>query len=251
MNGQQNQYRANRHNRRAANRKVRKIKSDRVMSEEQAEMLNARKQGTAKRELINGYIDPLKKVSKSAKEYIDSRIKQMHEKFTLPDRVNMERLPMKTTVKVINIPGKQRELLPDRKGCYKILCKGKIAKVMKSGVCMFVRITNAWDGSWAIVPAQAAMGNVTTIQEVRKRSFPWLRRYSYEISFDGRVQPAHLFYDYGLRPDMKSMTFYVTREYVKVRGKNEDYNDYFRLWLDPECKEPEKKNNNRTNPKQV
>lgn len=234
---QQPQYHANRHNRRAANKVMKKKNADRVMTEEQAAKLNA-KGGSQKKELINGYIDPLKKVSKSAKEYIDERIKQMHRKFDLPDRVSTERTPMRTKVKVINIPGKQRELLPDKKGCYKILCKGKLAKVMKSGVCMFVRITNAIDGSWAIVPAQVAMANVTTIQDVRKRSFSWLRRYSYEISFDGHVQPAHLFFDYGLRPDMKSMTFHVTREYVKVRGKNEDYNDYFRLWLDPECREP-------------
>ena len=233
---QQQQYRSNRHNRRAAARSLRKLhKTDRVMTDEQAEALN--KKNNPNSNLINGYIDPLKKVSRSAKEYIDERIKQMHQKFDLPEKVNMERKPMRTTVKVLNIQGKQRELLPDRKGCYKILCKGKLAKVMTSGVCMFVRITNAIDGSWAIVPAQVAMGNVTTIQEVRKRSFAWLRRYSYEISFDGHVQPAQLFFDYGLRPDMKSMKFYVTREYVKVRGKNEDYNDYFRLWLKPEAME--------------
>lgn len=231
---QEQQYNTNRHGRRAAKRALKKLrKNDRVMTEAQAEALNKKD-----KTLINGYIDPLKKVSRSAKEYIDERIKQMHQKFNLPEKVNMERLPMKTTIKVLNIQGKQRELLPDRKGCYKILCKGKLAKVMTSGVCMFVRITNAIDGSWAIVPAQVAMGNVTTIQEVRKRSFAWLRRYSYEISFDGHVQPAQLFFDYGLRPDMKSMKFYVTREYVKVRGKNEDYNDYFRLWYNPKCEDP-------------
>lgn len=229
----------NRHQRRAARKSLGK-KADRVMSEAEAEKLN-RKHESKKpvRELIDGYIDPLKKVSKSTKEYIDARIKQMHEKFDLPESVKMERTPMRTTVKVINIPGKERELLPDRKARYKVLCKGKLAKVMKSGVCMFVRITNAIDGSWAIVPAQVAMANVTTIQDVKKRSFAWLRRYSYEISFDGHVQPAQLFFDYGLRPDMKSWTFYVTREYVKVRGKNEDYNDYFRLWADPQCREPQ------------
>ena len=229
----QTQYHTNRHDRRKARHSLKKLrKADRVMTEEQAKALNESKK--PKRELIDGYIDPLKKVSRSAKQYIDERIRQMHEKFDLPEKVNMERKPMRTTVKVINRPGKERELLPDRKGCYKILCKGKLARVMESGVCMFVRITSASDGSWAIVPAQVALGNVTTIQEVRKRSFAWLRRYSYEISFDGHVQPAQLFFDYGLRPDMKSMTFHVTREYVKVRGKNEDYNDYFRLWLKPE-----------------
>lgn len=233
-------YMTNRHNRRAAQKHVRNTKRDRVMSEEEAKELNARNK--PKKELINGYIDPLKKVSKSMKDYIDDRIAQMHRKFDLPDTVNMERLPMKTKVKVLNIQGRQRELLPDKKGCYKMLCKGKLAKVMTSGVCMFVRITKAVDGSWAIIPAQVSMANVTTVQEVRKRSFSWLRRYSYEISFDGYVQPAHLFFDYGLRPDMKSMTFYVTREYVKVKGENEDYNDYFRLWLDPKCEEPKTAN---------
>ena len=231
----------NRHQRRAAqkaSRKTLKGKTDKVMTEAEAKNANDQKVGS-KPKLIDGYIDPLKKVSRSAKEYIDERIKQLNEKFDLPSKVNMERKPMKTKVKVINIPGKTRELMPDKKACYKVLCKGKLAKVMKSGVCMFVRITNAIDGSWAIVPAQVAMANVTTIQDVKKRSFSWLRRYSYEISFDGHVQPAQLFFDYGLRPDMKQMTFHVTREYVKVRGKNEDYNDYFRLWVDPECKEAE------------
>ena len=216
----------NRQQRRAA---AKFKKKDRLMTEKEAEQAN-KKTATPKKELIDGYIDPLKKVSRSAKEYIDERIKQMHQKFDLPEKVNMERKPMQTSVVIINEPGKTRDLLPDRKGVYKILCKGKIAKVMKSQVCMLIRITSAEDGSWAIVPAMPDMANVTTVQEVRKRSFSLFRRYSYEISFDGHVQPAHLFYDYHLRPNIRKMKMYVTREYVKVRGKNEDYNDYFRLW---------------------
>ena len=218
----------NRQQRRAAARLKR---PDRLMTVEQAKAANRQRTGsTMTRELIDGYIDPLKKISKSAKEYIDERIKQMHQKFDLPKEIQMERMPMHTSVVVINEPGKTRELLPDKIGQYKILCKGKIAKVMKSQVCMLIRITSAEDGSWAIVPAMPDMANVTTVQEVRKRSFSLLRRYSYEISFNGHVQPAHLFFDYHLRPNITRQKMYVTREYVKVRGKNEDYNDYFRLW---------------------
>jgi hypothetical protein len=101
---------------------------------------------------------------------------------------------------------------------------------------MLVRITknedsqgNIIDGSWAIVPAEYRMMRATTIQHMRRRPFFFLRRYWYEIDFDGRVQPAHMFFDYGLNPAERSQRFYVTHEYVPVRNQDAQ-NDYFRFW---------------------
>lgn len=102
---------------------------------------------------------------------------------------------------------------------------------------MFARITsnvdddnNIIDGSWAIVPAEYRMMQATTIQTLRRRPFWLFRRYHYEISFDGRVQPAHLLFDYGLNPEYRRQRLYITREYVPIRGTDKQ-NDYFRLWL--------------------
>ena len=77
---------------------------------------------------------------------------------------------------------------------------------------------------------QADKSNYTTIQEVRLRPWFFLHRYWYEISFDGRVEPAMMLNDYNLNPTLSKKHFYVTREYVKVRNQDAE-NDYFRFWL--------------------
>jgi len=142
----------------------------------------------------------------------------------------------RTKVLVINRDGRHRAFLPDKPGDHRILCHRCIARHLVSKVCMLVRITkNAddegqpIDGSWAIVPAQYAMMRATTIQHLRRRRLFFLRRYWYEISFDGRVQPAHMLFDYNLDPEARKTRFYVTREYVPVR-KQDATNDYFRFW---------------------
>lgn len=162
--------------------------------------------------------------------------RQRNEKFTLPTSVNMCRANMLSDCVLINRDGKEHDFIPDGRGRHVLLVHKDVAKVLVSGVCMLVRITqsedgkgNTLDGSWAIVPAEYKMMNATTIQHVRKRKFWFLYRHHYEISFDGRVQPAHMLYDYGLNPLQKKTRFYITREYVPVRNVGKD-NDYFRFW---------------------
>ena len=135
---------------------------------------------------------------------------RMHAKAKLPDFLSMARHKLLSTVCVINHPGKQRSLLPDKKGRYVMLCHRKMAKVFTANVCLLVKIQKSFieikhkkltdgteydteerwqDGSWSIVPCRADKGNYTTIQEVRLRPWFFLHRYWYEISFDGRVEP--------------------------------------------------------------
>ena len=169
-------------------------------------------------------------------------IDRMHAKAKLPDFLSM--------VCVINHPGKQRSLLPDRKGRYVMLCHRKMAKVFTADVCLIVKIQKSFiktkmkklpdgterteehwqDGSWSIVPCRVDKSNYTTIQEVRLRPWFFLHRYWYEITFDGRVEPAMMLHDYDLNPTLRKKHFYVTREYVKVRNQDAE-NDYFRFWL--------------------
>ena len=122
--------------------------------------------------------------------------------------LTMARKKFLSTVCVINRPGKQRSLLPDKKGRYVMLCHRKMAKVFTADVCLLVKIqkstiekhemapggeviTEHWqDGSWSIVPCRVDKSNYTTIQEVRLRPWFFLHRYWYEITFDGRVEPA-------------------------------------------------------------
>ena len=178
-------------------------------------------------------------------------IDRMHAKAHLPKILSMARRKYLSTVCVINKPGRQRQLLSDKKGRHVMLCHGAMAKVFTNDVCLIVKIqesypreekkdsdgkvistTEHWqDGSWSIVPCRVEKSNYTTIQEVRRRPWFFLHRYWYEISFDGRVEPAMMLHDYNLNPTVKKKHFFVTREYVKVRNQDAE-NDYFRFWLD-------------------
>ena len=193
----------------------------------------------------DSYKDKRKKVFSHGLKEAKERIKQLNAKFDLPEKISTALKPIKsvlrfprkrTTCLIINRDGRARDFLPDVPGDHRILVHRCIAKQLVSGVCMLVRITknedkdgNIIDGSWAIVPAEYRMMRATTIQHLKRRSFFFLRRYWYEISFDGRVQPAHMLYDYGLNPMAEKTRFHVTHEYVPVRNQDAT-NDYFRFW---------------------
>lgn len=179
---------------------------------------------------------------RDVKNYI-SRLKQ---KIDLPFKIEALRKGKITTVIILNKDGKERELLPDKQGTHKILCHGSVARAITSNMCVITKITKnerkiqnedgefewLWiDGSWSIAPCSPEMLTGTTVQHVRKRPFWLFRRYWYEISFDGRVQPGSLFYDYHIDPLTQRMKMYVTHEFIQVRYKNAE-NDYFRFWLD-------------------
>ncbi|GEM_PF-2551618 len=194
----------------------------------------------------NSYIDKTKRLFTSGLQAVKDRLARKKQTFDLPEQVNMVRKPLRTTVLVLNKDGRSRTILPDIPGCHKILCHGSIAKVMVSGVCMLVRVQASEDahgvfidGSWAITPADYRLINETTIQHVRRRRWWFLHRYWYEISFDGHVQPANLFFDYNMEVLSHKQRFWITREYVPVRKNNSTvvggtpvrvYNDYFRFW---------------------
>lgn len=184
----------------------------------------------------DSYKDKTKKVFNHGMQYVRDRVAAAKEKFQLPEKIQTVRRNLRTTCLIINKDGRERDFLPDIPPCHKILVHGNIAKVMVSKVCMLVRITanktaqdEYIDGSWAITPAEYRMMNATTIQHVRRRPWWFLRRYWYEISFDGRVQPAHLLFDYELDPLDKKTRLWVTREVVPV-AKTDKLNDYFRFW---------------------
>lgn len=172
---------------------------------------------------------------------VKERIKRLKEKITLPFEVKTMRKGQVTKVKVLNIDGIERQLLPDTPAKHKILCHGCMAKVITSSMCVFSKITQheqidpatqkrSWiDGSWTIAPCHPAMLRGTTVQHVRRRKWFFLRRYWYEISFDGRVQPGGMFYDYDIDPLTRSHTFYVTHEAVQVKGTDKE-NTFFRFW---------------------
>ena len=179
---------------------------------------------------------------------VQKLIDRMHAKAHLPKFLTMARRKYLSTVCVINRPGHQRDLFPDKKGRHVMLCHGKMARVFTNDVCLIVKIQQSYtkeevkdgdttstqeswnDGSWSIVPCRVETSNYTTIQEVRRRPWFFLHRYWYEITFNGRVQPAMMLYDYALNPTAKKQHFYVTREYVEVRNQDAE-NDYFRFWL--------------------
>lgn len=183
---------------------------------------------------------PKKVFHKDAFDKVQKMIEHLHAKAKLPDILTMARRNYLSTVCVINKEAKKRELLPDKKGRHVMLCHGKMARIFVNDVCLFAKIQKSFvtradgeewhDGSWSIVPCALAMSNGTTIQEVRRRPWFFLHRYWYEITFNGRVQPGMLMYDYNLNPMRTKQHFYVTREYVKVK-KQDAENDYFRFWL--------------------
>ncbi len=185
----------------------------------------------------DSYIDKTKKVFSSGMKAVKERIAKKNAKHELPERIITERRPLRTSCLIINKEGKERAFLPDKKPQYKILVHGSVARHMVSAVCMLLRIarnrtkdTDEYlDGSWAITPAEYRMMSTTTIQKVRRRSWFLFRRYWYEISFDGRVQPAGLLYDYDLDPTAKKTRLWITREYVPIQNSDR-FNDYFRFW---------------------
>lgn len=190
----------------------------------------------------DSFKDKSKQVFSHGMDYVRERLAKSKEQFVLPESIKSVRLwfsnlRRRTSCLVINRDGRRREFLPDVPPRHKILVHGCVARVMVSKVCMLVRITaNRYrdtdeyiDGSWAITPAEWRMINATTLQHVRRRPWFFLRRYWYEISFDGRVQPAHLFYDYETDPTTRRRRMWITREYVEV-AKTDKLNDYFRLW---------------------
>lgn len=185
----------------------------------------------------DSYKDRHKISGGKAMEYLKKRIAEKNKIFHLPKFINAVRENLLTTAVLINRDGLQRAFLPDRKPRHCLLVHRNVASALVSGCCMFARITanidddnNIIDGSWAITPAEYRMMQATTIQTLRRRPFWFLRRYHYEISFDGRVQPAHLLFDYGLNPESRCQRLYVTREFVPIRGTDKR-NSYFRLWL--------------------
>lgn len=193
----------------------------------------------------DSYKDKRKKFFSHGLAEAKERIKAIHAKGNLKEKIDTAQQAFyrffgidvnRTSCLVINRDGRARDFLPDVPGDHRILVHRCIAKQLVSGVCMLVRITknedadgNIIDGSWAIVPAEYRMMRATTIQHLKRRPFFFLRRYWYEISFDGRVQPAHMLFDYGLNPMAQKTRFHVTHEYVKVL-KQDATNDYFRFW---------------------
>lgn len=184
---------------------------------------------------------PLQKVvhTETVKK-VKERIARIKEKITLPFKVETMSKGAVSKVKVINKEGKERQLLPDRPSRHVMLCHGPMAKVITSGMCVFSKITQheeideqgnrTWiDGSWTIAPCHPAMLRGTTVQHVSRRKWFFLRRYWYEITFDGRVQPGAMFYDYDIDPAARSHTFYVSHEAVTVKGTDKE-NTFFRFW---------------------
>lgn len=183
---------------------------------------------------------------------VKNYINRLKQKITLPFQVKTLRRGKVSTVLIINRDGRERELLPDRPGDHRVLCHRSVARTITSSMCVFSKITQSErivkstvplpdgtqkevehrefiDGSWTIAPCAPAMLNGTTVQHVRRRPFFFLRRYWYEISFDGRVQPGGLFYDYGISPLTRRQRLYITHEYIPVRHFDAE-NDYFRFW---------------------
>ena len=184
----------------------------------------------------DSYIDRTKRVVNHGMKYVRDRLEQAKATFDRPEKINTVRLPLLTKCVVINRDGKKREFLPDKQPQHKILVHGCVARVMTSDVCMLCRITKNEDadgryidGSWAMTPADVRLIGTTDLQHVRRRPFWFLHRYWYEVSMEGRVQPASLFYDYGVGPMRQRQELWITREYVPV-AKTDKFNDYFRFW---------------------
>lgn len=225
--GSQTFPKINRHARRKMQRTNRKTSTTRLVEEKDGKVVYH----------DDSYIDKTKRAVTHGMQYVKDRLKQKNKHFDLPEEINTVRRPLRTRCLIINRDGRSRDFLPDVKPQHKILVHGSIAKTLVSKVCMLVRITanrskaddSYIDGSWAITPAEYRMMNTTTIQYLRRRPWFFLRRYWYEISFDGRVQPAHLLYDYEIDPSAVKTRIWITREYVAI-ADTDRFNDYFRFW---------------------
>lgn len=222
----------NRHNRRRMNRSKKKVQTTKLVKEE-----------VKTHYTDDSYKDKTKRVFSKGMQYVKDRLAAQKAKFDLPEKVETVKRNFRSKCLIINRDGRQREFLPDVPSDHRILVHRSVAKVMVSRVCMLLRVTACEDkdgqyidGSWAITPAEYRMMNGTTIQHVRRRKWFFLRRYWYEISFDGRVQPGGLFYDYGLPVESERQALWLTREYVLV-AKTDKFNDYFRFWRDKPSKE--------------
>lgn len=184
----------------------------------------------------DSYIDKTKKVFSHGVQAVKERLAKKNAHYELPERIITERRPLLTSCLIINREGEERAFLPDKKPQFKILVHGSVVRDMVSKCCMLLRVTSNRtkntdeyiDGSWAITPAEYRMMATTTIQHVKRRPWFFFRRYWYEISFDGRVQPAHLLFDYELDPTAKKTKLWITREYVPI-AKTDRFNDYFRF----------------------
>lgn len=229
-NEQKNEPQGFKYNRQARRR------MERTNKRKQATRLVGKDSEAQYRYTDDSYKDKTKRVFSKGMRYVKERLKAKSDTFDKPERIPTERKQLRTTCVIINRDGKEREFLPDRKPQHKILVHRNIAKVLVSKCCMLVRITKNEDsdgkyidGSWAITPAEYKMMQATTIQMMRRRKWWFLRRYWYEIDFDGRVQPAHLLFDYGINPLDEKTRLWVTREYVPI-AKTDEFNDYFRFW---------------------
>ena len=217
-------------------------KRERRQSRQQHKQIMASKREAEKNGVPQEATDQKKVFHKSVVDAAKQRIARMKEKITLPFQIESLRRGQISKCLVINRDGRKRELLADIPDRHVILCHGRVAKVITSNVCVFTKITEheeisestqkrRWiDGSWVLNPCSPAMLRGTTVQHVRRRPWWFLRRYWYEISFDGRVQPAGMFYDYDIDPLRKRQSFFITHEYVKLR-KTDEENDFLRFWL--------------------
>lgn len=195
----------------------------------QARIVEDSKPQQEKKKLINGYIDPDKVFHGKVDKAIRKRISRMRNHFALPSCIQSLRTPYLSDVLVINHPGRTRELLPDVPPRHVMLCHHSLARVIESGIGIFTEITSDTDGHWALCPAGVDMLNQTTVQHVRRRPFWFLRRYGYEISFDGRVEPPMMLARYDIDPTRQKQRFYVSYERVKIKD-SEKYNSFFRFW---------------------
>jgi hypothetical protein len=175
---------------------------------------------------------------KDIAEEVKRRIARKKQKYDLPSHTEPVKRNVVSNCMVINIDGKSRELLPDKPGVHKILLHGKIAKLITSKMCLIHKITKSEviendirkyiDGSYAISPCSPKMLNGTTVQHLKKRKLWFLKKYWYEINYDGRVQPSVHFYDYGIDPTAKRQRFCLSNDIFSVKDKEENI---IRFWL--------------------
>lgn len=169
---------------------------------------------------------------------VKERIARLKKKIKLPQSIIPEGVSFVAPCVVINRDGVTREILPDTAPQHKILLTRRAAKVITSRLAVFAKVTQheeirdgqrTWiDGSWTIAPAHPAMINGTTVQHLSRRFLWFLRRYPYAMSFDGRVQPAALFYDYDIDPCATRQKMWLRLEWMTVKGTDRR-NSWFRI----------------------